>query len=161
MPRTFFPERSKARATAAPIVDGARDELLAGAGLAEQEHGGIADGDLFHEPQDFAERGAVAAEQAALLVAHQPDGDPDRDPEDERADAGECAIGEEGIGRHPPGLPPPERVADQDRDKQDGLGAHLGQQENHRGDSVTNRDPLQDTDHSKVGEVESQQIIID
>ena len=36
-------------------------------------------------------------------------------------------------------------VADQNRDKQDHLGAHLRQQENHRGDSVTDRDPLQDT----------------
>ncbi len=45
---------------AAVVVDGAGDEFFAGAGLAQQQDGGVAWGDGLDELEDVAERGAVA-----------------------------------------------------------------------------------------------------
>ena len=51
------------------------------------------------------QRGAVPGEEPAVLVAHQPDDDAHRDPEHERADAGERAVGEGRVGHEPAGQP--------------------------------------------------------
>ena len=56
------------------VVDGAGDELLAGAGLAAHEHGGVALGDLLHDAEHGRQRAArpddvVELVDAALRVA--------------------------------------------------------------------------------------------
>ena len=56
------------------LVDGARDQLLADAALAADQHGDVAVGDLLDDERDLAHRRAVAPadERLALIVAELP-----------------------------------------------------------------------------------------
>jgi hypothetical protein len=60
-------------AARAAVMDGAREQLFAGAGLAEQEHGAVSRGDFLDLCQRLAKSGAIAenfveAAQVASLV---------------------------------------------------------------------------------------------
>jgi len=57
-------------APCAPLMDRARDQLFPGAGLAEQEDGGLSCGDLVHSEHDVAPRAALANDPVLCSRRH-------------------------------------------------------------------------------------------
>ena len=55
-------------AALAGLVDGARDQLLAGAGLAGDQHGGVGRRDQLDLAQRLLDRGAVADDAAVIAL---------------------------------------------------------------------------------------------